>query len=84
MSYSGEVLKTVVKPYYSYKRVAYQELVDFLSPILERVSPLYKSTKAMNGESSLMFSLTSRYHKDFSPRVLEVTIVGSRRSARLL
>lgn len=38
MKYSGEVLKTVVKPYYSYKRVAYQELVDFLTPILERVS----------------------------------------------
>lgn len=81
MQYSGEVLKTVVKPYYSYKRVAYQELAGFLIPILERVSPLYKSTKAMNEESSLMFSLTTKFQKDFSPRLLEVTITGSRRSA---
>lgn len=84
MQYSGEVLKTVVKPYYSYKRVAYQELAGFLIPILERVSPLYKSTKAMNEESSLMFSLTTKFQKDFSPRLLEVTITGSRRSAQLL
>ena len=84
MAYSGEVLKTIIKPYYSYKRVAYQELVDFLTPILERVSPLYKTTKAMNGESSLMFSLTTKFQKDFSPRILDVTITGSRRSAQLL
>ena len=84
MAYNGEVLKTTIKPYYSYKRVAYQELLDFLTPILERVSPLYKTTKAMNGESSLRFSLTTKFQKDFSPRILDVTITGSRRSAQLL
>lgn len=84
MKCESEVLKTVVKPYYSYKRVAYQELVSFLVPILERVSPLYKPTKAMNEESSLMVSLTTKFQKDFSPRLLEVTITGSRRSAQLL
>ena len=34
--------KTTIKPYYSYKREAYQELVRFLTPLLERV-PLYMS-----------------------------------------
>ena len=76
--------KATIKSYYSYKRVAYQELVSFLTPLLERVSPLYKSTKAMNEESSLMFSLTTRFQKDFVPRVLKVIITGSRRSAELL
>lgn len=32
MKYSGEVLKTIIKPYYSYKRVAYKELADFSLP----------------------------------------------------
>lgn len=77
--------KTTIKPYYSYKREAYQELVRFLTPILERVSPLYESVKLVNGgEYSLMFSLTTKFQKDFSPRLLNVTITGSRRSAQLL
>lgn len=76
--------KATIKPHYSYKRVAYQELVSFLTPILERVSPLYNSTEAMNEESNLMFSLTTKFQKDFVPRILEVTITGSRRSAQLL
>ena len=76
--------KATIKSYYSYKRVAYQELVSFLTPILERVSPLYKSTKAMNEESHLMFSLTTKFQKDFIPKILDVTISGSRRSAQLL
>lgn len=76
--------KTTIKPYYKYKQDAYLELVSFLTPILERVSPLYNSTKAMNEESHLMFSLTTRFQKDFVPRILEVTITGSRRSAQLL
>lgn len=76
--------KTTIKPYYKYKYDAYQELVRFLSYILERVSPLYTSTKAMNEESHLMFSLTTKFQKDFVPRILEVTITGTRRSAQLL
>lgn len=76
--------KTTIKPYHSYKREAYRELVRFLTPLLERVSPLYTSTKAVNEESSLMFSLTTKFQKDFSPRLLEVTVTGSRRSAQLL
>lgn len=77
--------KTTIKPYYSYKREAYQELVRFLTPLLEKVSPLYESVKLVNGgESSLMFSLTTKFQKDFSPRLLNVTITGSRRSAQLL
>lgn len=76
--------KTTIKPYYKYKQDAYLELVSFITPLLERVSPLYNSTKAMNEESSLMFSLTTRFQKDFVPRVLKVIITGSRRSAELL
>jgi hypothetical protein len=76
--------KATIKPYYRYKQEAYQELVSFVSFILERVSPLYKSTKAMNEESYLMFSLTTKFQKDFVPKTLDVTISGSRRSAQLL
>lgn len=76
--------KTTIKPYYKYKSEAYQELVSFVTFILERVSPLYTFTKAMNEESHLMFSLTTRFQKDLVPRVLDVTITGSRRSAQLL
>lgn len=77
--------KTTIKPYYSYKREAYRELVRFLTPLLERVSPLYESVKLVNGgEYSLRFSLTTKFQKDFSPRLLNVTITGSRRSAQLL
>lgn len=38
----------------------------------------------MNGESSLMFSLTTKFQRDFVPKTLDVTISGSRRSAQLL
>lgn len=56
--------KTTIKPYHSYKREAYQELVRFLTPLLERVSPLYESVKLVNGgEYSLRFSLTTSFKK---------------------
>lgn len=73
-----------IKPYYSYKKDAYQELVFFFTSYLEKVSPLYHVTKSMNRESSLMFSLSTKNQKDCVPRILEVTISGSSRSALLL
>ena len=73
-----------IKPYYSYKKNAYQELVNFFTSYLEKVSPLYHVTKSMNRESSLMFSLSTKNQKDCVPRILEVTISGSSRSALLL
>lgn len=73
-----------IKPYYSYKKNAYQELVNFFTAYLEKVSTLYHLTKSMNRESSLMFSLSTKNQKDCVPRILEVTISGSSRSALLL
>ena len=37
-----------IKPYYSYKKDAYQELVLSFTPYLEKVSPLYNLVKSMN------------------------------------
>lgn len=73
-----------IKPYYSYKNNAYQELVNFFTSYLEKVSPLYHVTKSINKDSSLMFSLSTKHQNDFVPRILEVTISGSSRSALLL
>ena len=73
-----------IKPYYNYKKNAYQELVNFFTSYLEKVSPLYHVTKSMNREASLMFSLSTKNQKDCVPRILEVTISGSSRSALLL
>lgn len=73
-----------IKPYYGYKRDAYQELVNFFIPYLVRVSPLYKLVKSMNKEYNLMFSLSTKNQKNCVPRILEVSISGSSRSALLL
>lgn len=73
-----------IKPYYSYKKDAYQELVFSFTPYLEKVSPLYRLVKSMNKESNLMFSLSTKHQKDCVPRILEVSISGSSRSALLL
>lgn len=73
-----------IKPYYSYKKDAYQELVFSFTPYLEKVSPLYRLVKSMNKESNLMFSLSTKHQNDFVPRILEVSISGSSRSALLL
>lgn len=73
-----------IKPYYSYKKDAYQELVFSFTSYLEKVSPLYNLVKSMNKESNLMFSLSTKNQNDFVPRILEVSISGSSRSALLL